>query len=542
MPTQHMSPDDLLFYFGVANHPRVFLLGCTEPRVTVHDQQVRAANLIWALAQAKVARVGQRIGIIGGGFAGVTAAVAALKVGLRPVVFDHQDRACMLQEGSSRWIHPRLYDWPDEGWDEPHALPFTTWEAAPASDIVSRIRGELQDHGLTITGPVDVQRIDASTSRVTVTFATRRRLGTAAPSTEIEFFPLVIISVGFGTERHLGYWEPDQLDVDKGPERWAVAGMGDGALIDTARLRLSRSNYYTTLQRVADYTIPSVRKQIGALERAAKNLARGGASKVDLSMFLHDGTQRIVRNNESVLSPVYQALQLRDDTEVKLVAPLPSPHSLSASALNRWVITLLLHWDDRLHFATGRLEGQLRIDGHTKEDLSNFRLHLRTGSRRIFPDSRDAELPQPWLRPFHQALFADERRSAPGLDGPRHPQWPKGFWSCDKPVSRSTARTCDAYFAVENCPSAEVFELMLYTDSIGGVPSIIVLIPGPAAPTTEPERYNYVERLLRERHGPQTSELLLFQANIDLVHPPLESKEISIQELDQLVDIRRYEG
>lgn len=528
-----MSPDDLLFYFGVPGHPRVFMLGCTEPRVTVHDQQVRAANLIWALADAKLVRRGQRIGIVGGGFAGVTAAMAAKLVGWQPVIFDRYDQACKLHERSARWIHPRLYDWPAEGWDShQHALPFCEWAPGPVSSVVAKIREQLKREGLSIAGSVEVKDVVATPSVVTVACEARQRFG-PAPALRTPSFPVVIIAVGFGVEPNPSYWDSDDLDEDKGPRHCAVAGMGDGALIDAARLRLSPGDYFGILQDLAEKTPPSVRKQLGALERVAKNQARGGASPESLSKFLHDGTRRIIVNNDDALQSVRETLRLRNDTKVDLVAPLPHPHMLSASPLNRWIIALLTAWDDNFSYFKGRLVGRQRSDGDTHVQLPNHRIHLRTGTRRVFPPERDADLPQPWVRPFHEAMFDAGRRSVPGLDGPRRPQWPDGFWA---PPQRDPAREkvpVEVYFAVKESETVEVFELM--------PPSFSVLVLEPK-PWTESGRYDYVERRLRE-HGDGATEIQLFRAEIEMdpADRPRDSRMVPILDLDTLIDIRRYE-
>jgi hypothetical protein len=49
-----------------------------------------------------------------------------------------------LQEGSdTRWVHPRIYDWPNEGSTSPAAaLPILNWNAGRASDVVVEVLDE----------------------------------------------------------------------------------------------------------------------------------------------------------------------------------------------------------------------------------------------------------------------------------------------------------------------------------------------------------------------------------------------------------------
>jgi hypothetical protein len=72
------TADDMLRYAEVPGFPNVYVVGCLEPQVSIFSQQVRALNLVWALASTE--RLGRRAGslaIVGAGFAGATAAVAA---------------------------------------------------------------------------------------------------------------------------------------------------------------------------------------------------------------------------------------------------------------------------------------------------------------------------------------------------------------------------------------------------------------------------------------------------------------------------------
>ena len=119
---------NLVVNFAVPERP-LYLVGVFERGVTVYSQQVRALNLIWALVERGVlacnldenaARSDGRgsIAIIGGGFAGLTAAAALIKkdVDANITIFERRDTLLPLQHGSdTRWLHPRIYDWPADG-------------------------------------------------------------------------------------------------------------------------------------------------------------------------------------------------------------------------------------------------------------------------------------------------------------------------------------------------------------------------------------------------------------------------------------------
>jgi hypothetical protein len=104
----------------------VYLLGSFEKGLTIYSQQVRALNLAWALIEAAPKNSLGRVAIVGGGFAGLTVAAGLLKKGVRHVsLFERHAVLCPLQQGSdARWVHPRIYEWPNEGSNLPTtALP-----------------------------------------------------------------------------------------------------------------------------------------------------------------------------------------------------------------------------------------------------------------------------------------------------------------------------------------------------------------------------------------------------------------------------------
>src|SRR5262249_8959604 len=90
---------------------------------TILKQQMRALNLIYVLAENNLIYNSEKkddgrpagpttIGIIGGGVAGMTAAIAAARLGNNVWHFEQRPELCHLQAGcDTRWVHPRNYDW-----------------------------------------------------------------------------------------------------------------------------------------------------------------------------------------------------------------------------------------------------------------------------------------------------------------------------------------------------------------------------------------------------------------------------------------------
>jgi NADPH-dependent 2,4-dienoyl-CoA reductase/sulfur reductase-like enzyme len=100
--------------FAVRGYP-LYLVGIFERGVTVYSQQIRALNLVCTLVEhgnlSCMARTGNAsvrpskrttIAIIGGGFAGLTAAAALVKKGVVAdiTIFEQRDTLLPLQQGS----------------------------------------------------------------------------------------------------------------------------------------------------------------------------------------------------------------------------------------------------------------------------------------------------------------------------------------------------------------------------------------------------------------------------------------------------------
>ena len=110
------SPDTILSKYRLPDHP-LYLVGIFARGVTVYSQQVRALNLIWVLVEQGILAcnlkddatdTGRRasIAIIGGGFAGLTAAAALIKKGVHAdmTIFEHREHAAAAADGSdTRW-------------------------------------------------------------------------------------------------------------------------------------------------------------------------------------------------------------------------------------------------------------------------------------------------------------------------------------------------------------------------------------------------------------------------------------------------------
>jgi NADPH-dependent 2,4-dienoyl-CoA reductase/sulfur reductase-like enzyme len=105
-------------------------------------------NLVWALAEAKQLEGAARIAVIGAGFAGLTVAIAANSKGAHVTVYEKENDVLTLQRGgTTRFIHPRIYEWPDTGSESESAnLPFLSWSAGSAAEVTDKVAKEWKAH------------------------------------------------------------------------------------------------------------------------------------------------------------------------------------------------------------------------------------------------------------------------------------------------------------------------------------------------------------------------------------------------------------
>jgi hypothetical protein len=259
-------------------HPCLYLVGTFDTGVTVLSQQVRALNLVWALIEAEQIRVrppgvntldGPRsnIAIVGAGFAGLAVAAGLIKKGAHAniTIFEQRDTLLPLQHGSdARWLHPRIYNWPDEGSETNAAmLPVLNWTAARASDVVVQVLLEWKELIEPVadrlilycnTRHLQIYEPPSGGSRLQIEWIGDQRnpcdgttnMGTSqGPVGKTASFDLVILAVGFGMERDaaLSYWRNDTLgqpSLEKPRLTFLLSGQGDGAMIDLFRLRISQ--------------------------------------------------------------------------------------------------------------------------------------------------------------------------------------------------------------------------------------------------------------------------------------------------------------
>jgi len=250
---------DYLAVTSLTDH--IFLIGLLDRGVTIFNQQVRALNLIWALDYAKRLDSASAIAVVGGGIAGLTAAMALRKIfsltadsSQRTVtLFEQRSVLCPLQRGcATRWVHPHIYDWPEEGSTNPSAgLPIMNWRAGRASDVATTIVTEWESEPTqNVEQWRNLRYLKVHHNRREVEWVGEKYVHSATPQIrgEKRQFDIIILAIGFGGEREspkhgvASYWRNDpyaQPDLSGRQQRYLVSGTGDGGLVDLLRLRIT---------------------------------------------------------------------------------------------------------------------------------------------------------------------------------------------------------------------------------------------------------------------------------------------------------------
>ncbi|WP_437671221.1 FAD-dependent oxidoreductase [Sorangium sp. So ce131] len=365
---------------------RVYALGSYESRVTILSQQIRALNLIEDLNGDRPLSE-QQVLVVGAGIAGLTAATAAAIYGARVKIIERRAGPLMTLEGSStRWVHPHILDWPEDGSGNPNAnLPIFGWSANTVDRLVTAFREEWTRWKAQLN-------IDARWNVSGIRFpdeeaGDRLRVG----EVRVEWiekngklkhgrFHVVILAVGFGEERRDTahgfapplYWEADSLHQEKGsptdpPRRILISGTGDGGLIDVLRARLT-SFEYEELLTMAEQAGSDVKKRLLDIEREIARDEVDAASLSSRYKRLRSGTdaalkQKLGKHNTVVLNGSEEA-----------------PFNLGSSILNRFLVARLLLVDEGFTTYIGDRLVEVQREG------ARYRAKFKSGRTELFDE------------------------------------------------------------------------------------------------------------------------------------------------------------
>lgn len=204
-------------------------------------------------AAAQIVSAGRRLGmfrfhpilIIGGGAAGITAALVALSLQIDGItVSNGTDFFQSQRDCRHRYLHPRIYRWPETGCESPEYVPKLAglrWIAGYAADVAQQWSGQTEelvaDERFKQIPPIPNQFTVNSTSDIT------SLIRTAEGEQEWGMVLFCIApreNITVGSFSGIPFWEPDKLDLRQcgcshEQPRILICGSGDGALQDFLR-------------------------------------------------------------------------------------------------------------------------------------------------------------------------------------------------------------------------------------------------------------------------------------------------------------------
>ncbi len=362
-PGFRREPDKVLETYRLIPDRPLYQLGCFEKGVTIFKQQARALNFTWALTKSESLRASSdpgrprpRIAIIGGGFAGLTAAAALIKMqaDVDITIFERRDTLLPYQYGcDTRWLHPRIYDWPNKNSTiETADLPVLHWTAGRASDVVVEVLRQWREivedatrmRGSGTLGVIKEERGEPDGVLPVEVFCNLQYL-TVSPTSDENLLALkwvgsprqvadpslpaggrretfgrrknfnhVILAVGYGLEKEhwRSYWRNEtfaQPHLGQARATYIVSGFGDSALIDLLRLRIAHFRQ----DRILDELFGSRREAKEALRKYA---LEGNVSFDGLSDLLIEGDGPVPIHAKAILRDLGD--RIRNDTFVIL--------------------------------------------------------------------------------------------------------------------------------------------------------------------------------------------------------------------------------
>lgn len=358
-----------------------------EPWVTVRHQQVRALNLALLIA-----RDGEpaptKVLVIGGGVAGMTFATAWRSLcpsAGRPwvrVLESREHPMNNLRGCKSRYLHPNLFTWPEEGWDDHDArLPFLNWSANYAHDVYDKLN-EGRDLQVEVSTRCSMQSLTVKAERE---IEAKWQEGSQDFS---ETFEVVVLALGPGVERRQpasssdGYWLNDRIDqtapeVQNRSREIVIAGLGDGGLTDFLRATINEFVDHAWLSSFADKIHAEAQVMREHRLRAREENGEEGAS-------IYREQARTLLNREP------KSISLRQEANVCLIGEREVAYANTTSfPINRLLTAMVLEKFDRggsehvIEYTRGRINRILRDDANQTEPSQWVLVHEVTSGEGI---------------------------------------------------------------------------------------------------------------------------------------------------------------
>lgn len=334
--------DMLVEAAAVQGAPGYYCLGPFARRVSFIAQQYRALNLVWALHRRGEFTATDRVAVIGGGLAGMTAAVAFLAHGCEVHLFERQRLMSRQRETEHRMVHPSINLWPLQDLRATTELPFLEWHVGRCHDVTAQLLDQFRKIENANRPRLEAFE-DCDVSEVLVVNERGLKVRHAPEKVRDPIYNLVLLTVGFGVEKsHAGfdpvdYWRVDGLEASRDTDRSAtfvVSGCGDGGLIDALRLvHRDFGRGQLAFRCAALLGDDEVRK---AIEKA-EDACRDEAGLPELARAYLAAGQRLTDNSTRIGRILGESLE-RGSLVYLLSRSLERPFALNAAPIHKLLI------------------------------------------------------------------------------------------------------------------------------------------------------------------------------------------------------------
>lgn len=365
-----------------------YCLGPYGRRVSFIAQQYRALNLVSALHRRRDFRPGERVAVIGGGLAGMTAAIAFLAHGCHVHLFERDVLMSRQRETEHRMVHPSINLWPSQDLRATTNLPFLEWHIGQCVEVTDKLLEQFlkikkaNGSRLDFSEKTDVQDVWSVSERNLKVHHYPERVD--------QLYNLVLLTVGFGVEKsHVGfepvdYWREDGLEANRNRSEAAefiVSGCGDGGLIDALRLVHRDFGRGKLAFRCAALLKGSeIERSILGAESACLNDAGLPALA---SAYLEAGKQ--LAHEKTPIANILRESIAPGKRVYLLSKSLEKPFSLNAAPIHKLLIAHAMACG-AISYRQGEVERKAnqKIKAHDKEFAANTKVIIRHGAEPHF--------------------------------------------------------------------------------------------------------------------------------------------------------------
>jgi hypothetical protein len=343
MTHSDLPQKELIEGASLPGRPGIYFVGPYTPRITFYSQQVRALRLARALHERGDLKSNESIAVVGAGAAGATVSIALALLGHRVVLYDQSEEILQLQSGSTRLLHPHIYEWPQLGsLDDNAGLPIMDWIANSGSEVVLGLRSSFNTLQARLTDLLsldlgfELKRIERSGHDWTLSLE-------KGSEKKDRNFSHVFLTMGFGDERPCGpikpedYWKPGAVGTNTTEAHsgttYVVSGNGDGALTVLLGLLVRDFDHVRFTREFLNFNHAS------ALRDAAGQVFTGRALDADVESELREKVLPVLEKYGAI-----ERLQqkLRKDRRVTVNSNGPLFSAGKASQLNQCMVLALL--------------------------------------------------------------------------------------------------------------------------------------------------------------------------------------------------------